>query len=113
VVEEPDLLPKASIQLPVPARIEGLIAGMNCLEIGLASVALGAGRLRLDDRIDPAVGIVFQKKAGDRVRPGEPIAIVHANDRGKGEACAQRVAAAVTIADTFRRLPLILERVTG
>jgi len=113
VVDEPDLLPKASIQLPVPAPREGLIAGMNCLEIGLASVALGAGRLRMDDRIDPAVGIVFARKAGDRVRPGEAIAIVHANDRGKGEACVQRVAAAVTIADTFRRLPLILERVTS
>jgi thymidine phosphorylase len=113
VVDKTDLLPRASIQLPVPAPREGLIAGMNCLEIGLASVALGAGRLRLDDRIDPAVGIVFARKDGDRVRTGEPIAIVHANDRGKGEACAQRVAAAVTIADTFRRLPLILERLAG
>jgi len=113
VVDEPDLLPRASIQLPVPAPREGLIAGMNCLEIGLASVVLGVGRLRLDDKIDPAVGLVFQMKAGDRVKAGEPIAIVHANDRGKGEACAKRVAAAVTIADTFRRLPLILERVTG
>jgi thymidine phosphorylase len=113
VADEPDLLPRASIQLPVPAPREGLIAGMNCLEVGLASVALGAGRLRLEDKIDPAVGLVFQMKAGDRVRPGEPIAIVHANDRGKGEACVQRVAAAVTIADIFRRLPLILERLAG
>ena len=111
VVDEPGLLPKASIQLPVPAPKEGLLAGLNCLEIGLASVALGAGRLRLEDKIDPAVGIMFQMKAGDRVKAGEPIAIVHANDRAKGEACVQRVAAAVIIADTYRRLPLILERI--
>ena len=113
VVDQPDLLPKASIQLPVPAPKEGLIAGLNCLEIGLASVALGAGRLHLDDRIDPAVGIVFARKVGEKVNAGEPIAIVHANDRAKGEACAQRVVAAVTIADSFRRLPLILERLTS
>ena len=113
VVDEPELLPRASIQIPVPAPREGLIAGMNCLEIGLASVALGAGRLRLEDKIDPGVGLVFQRKAGDRVKAGEPIAIVHANDRDKGEACAKRVAGAVTIADTLRRLPLIVERITS
>jgi pyrimidine-nucleoside phosphorylase len=113
VVDDQNLLPRASLQLPVPASKEGLIAGMNCLEIGLASVALGAGRLRLEDKIDPGVGLVFQMKAGDRVKAGEPIAIVHANDRGKGEACVQRVAGAVTIADTFRRLPLIVERITS
>ena len=113
VVGEPDLLPQASIQLPVPAPREGLIAGLNCLEIGLASVALGAGRLRLEDKIDPAVGIVFERKVGDKVETGETIALVHANDASKGELCVQRVAAAVTIGNTFPPQPLVLERLTG
>jgi pyrimidine-nucleoside phosphorylase len=44
---------------------------------------LGGGRLRKEDAVDPAVGIVLHKKVGDAVRPGDPICTVHYNDEKK------------------------------
>ena len=46
-------------------------------------MALGAGRERLDSVIDPGVGLVFEKKVGDRVRAGERICLVYANDAAR------------------------------
>lgn len=112
VVDDPGLLPEAAVMLPVTAPKDGYIARMNCLEIGLASAALGAGRLRLEDEIDPAVGLVFSKRVRDRVKGGEPIVIVHANDRAKGEACVQRIMSAIQIGEIAFKPPLILERLS-
>jgi len=109
VIDNPDLFPKAFLLLPVTAPRSGVISSMDCLEVGLASVALGAGRLRLEDRIDPAVGLVFQKKIGDGVKAGEPIAFVQANDESKGEFCARRLKAAIKISESGVKPPLILE----
>ena len=68
-------------------------------EIGLASVELGAGRLRKGDPIDPAVGIVVHPKIGDRLEAGTPIGEVHARDREAGAQAARRVLAAMDVVD--------------
>lgn len=51
--------------------------------IGKASVALGAGRSFLGESIDPAVGIIFTKKGGDKVKRGEPLALFHYRDNNR------------------------------
>ncbi|MBN2054592.1 thymidine phosphorylase [bacterium] len=79
VLDDPDRLPAARNITPIAARESGWIAGMNTLELGLVNVALGAGRLRMEDRIDHAAGMVFLHKLGDRVARGEPILEVHHN----------------------------------
>jgi pyrimidine-nucleoside phosphorylase len=112
VVDDPGLLPQAVFVLPVLAPKDGYIARMNCLEVGLASVALGAGRMRLEDEIDPAAGLVFTKKVGDRVRQGAPMAFVHSNYRVRGDACVRRITDAVQIEETAFKPPLILERLS-
>ena len=64
---------------------------MDAEAIGLASGALGAGRLRKGDPIDPAVGIVVRAKIGDRLEAGEPIGEVHArDDDAAADAAARR-----------------------
>jgi pyrimidine-nucleoside phosphorylase len=57
VVEDPTLLPRAPEAVLVPAGADGFVAAIDPLEIGLAAVAMGAGRTRADQRVDHAVGI--------------------------------------------------------
>ena len=65
-----------------------------------ASVALGAGRIRKGDPIDPAVGYRGPPKIGDRLEDGEPIGEVHARDRrGCQREAVRRVLAALTLTD--------------
>jgi thymidine phosphorylase len=88
----------------------GVIGEMDAREIGLAANALGAGRARVGDRVDPAVGFVVLAKLGDRVEAGQPLAEVHALIPAAADAAARRYRAAVRIADSAASpRPIVLE----
>ena len=70
-------LDRASRVVELKAPRGGYVTRIATHAMGLASVKLGAGRLRLEDAIDPAAGIVLAKKVGDAVRSGEVLARVH------------------------------------
>jgi pyrimidine-nucleoside phosphorylase len=80
IVDDPSILPKAgNIQL-LRAPSAGFVARCDAKLLGLGSNALGAGRRRVDDVIDPAVGIYLEKKLGDKVARGETLCQIHWND---------------------------------
>jgi pyrimidine-nucleoside phosphorylase len=54
--------------------------------IGRAAMALGAGRDKVDDVIDPAVGAVLKVKRGDAVRAGDALIELHYREAGRLEA---------------------------
>ncbi len=81
------------------AGSDGIITHMDCAEAGMASLLLGAGRSRLEDQIDPYVGIRFLKKTGDTVRKGETMALLYYSDEEKKKAAAARLSAAITISE--------------
>ncbi len=67
--------------LPVSAEVsevksprDGYVARFGASDIGSAALALGAGRKRKDDRIDPGSGIEILVKPGDPLREGQPVA---------------------------------------
>jgi thymidine phosphorylase len=100
VVDDPwAVLPRAAVRRPLVADRGGTLAAVRAEEVGLASVALGAGRLRKGDPVDPAVGIVVRPKIGDRLAPGEPIGEIHAPDEDAATEAARRVLAAMDLAD--------------
>jgi pyrimidine-nucleoside phosphorylase len=100
VVDDPwGVLPVAPVREPIVADRGGVLAAVRAEEIGLASVALGAGRVLKGDPVDPAVGIVVRSKIGDRLEPGDPIGEVHARDRDAAAEAARRVLAAMELAD--------------
>ena len=105
-------LPTAPVQRPVPAPATGCVMAIDALEIALATKALGAGRDRKDAPIDLAVGVVLDKKVGDTVEPGEPVATVHARTPADAQKVAARVAAAFSIGRAVPARPLLLRRVT-
>ncbi|MDR5703124.1 MAG: pyrimidine-nucleoside phosphorylase [Armatimonadota bacterium] len=97
VMENPALLPRAPLQEPAPAAEGGYIQAIDAQAIGLATMALGAGRVKKEDRIDPAVGIVLHHKVGEHVQKGEPLAVVHASDPARARRAAEAVQGAYRI----------------
>lgn len=81
-----DKFKKATQIIPLVADKEGFIESMTTIDIGLAAAYLGAGRETVDGKIDPAVGIMFKKKIGDRVNVGDVILEIHANEKGVEDA---------------------------
>jgi pyrimidine-nucleoside phosphorylase len=100
VVDDPaGVLPAAPVVAPLIADRAGVVSSMVTEEIGLASGALGAGRVRKGDAIDPAVGIVVRAKIGDRLEVGQPIGEVHARDDQAAREASRRVLDAIAVQD--------------
>ncbi len=109
-VEKPERLPKARYIESVPAPRSGYLSEVNAREIGLTAVDLGGGRTKKTDTIDHAVGLVIKHKVGDRVRKGEPLLVVHANDKDKLKAAIDHALAAHKFsAARVRPLPLFYQ----
>ena len=96
VADDPEaVLPSAPILHVVAAPVAGYLAAVDAEAIGRASADLGAGRKRKGDPVDPAVGIVFRPKVGDRVEAGQELGAVHARDEDAAAHAVRRVLAAL------------------
>ncbi|MCD8209381.1 MAG: pyrimidine-nucleoside phosphorylase [Coprobacillus sp.] len=73
----PSEFKKADHIVDVISSKEGFISRINALEIGEASMRLGAGRETLDDVIDPSAGIILHKKVGDYIHFGDVLCEIH------------------------------------
>jgi pyrimidine-nucleoside phosphorylase len=100
VVDHPDRLPAAPEVLEVRSPQDGYVQGVDAEAVGRVAMALGAGRARAEDRIDPAVGLTVLVKKGARVRRGEVLALVHARTREEGESAVRAVVAAYRFGPT-------------
>lgn len=78
-IENPELFPKAAYSHDVLAGESGYITKMNAEMIGSSSVILGAGRVKKDDAIDFAAGIILHKKTCDKVEKGDVLATLYTN----------------------------------
>jgi thymidine phosphorylase len=111
-LEDYSLLPQAQYEDAVVAPADGYIAGLEARLMGTASMILGAGRERSDATIDPAVGLVFEKKVGDAVRSGERVCVLYSNDRSRVTQALDMIRKAIAISENpVSPPPLILERV--
>ena len=90
-IKNTDKFEKAKYIMEVIAGKEGTIQNLKAEKIGKISVSLGAGRMRKEDKIDNSVGIVLEKKTGDKVQKGEILAYIHANDEEKGKEAVNRL----------------------
>lgn len=79
IVDQPEKLPQAPYQIDVPAKESGVVAEIVADEIGVAAMILGAGRATKEDEIDLSVGIMLNKKVGDRVEKGDSLVTLHAS----------------------------------
>lgn len=112
VIDDPRLLPEATAVQPVFAQHDGYVTGIDALELGLVTSDLGGGRQRKGDLIDPGVGIVLERKVGDAVAKGAPVATIHASQSRDIERVRARVEAAFEIgAEPQPVPPLVYETV--
>ena len=113
VVDDPSVLPQASACELYDAPRRGFVARVEPRAVGRGVVAIGGGRQRLDDVIDPTVGFVITAKPGDWVDQGEPLATIFARDATGIEAGRAALREAIAIADEAEPpLPLVSHRVT-
>ena len=90
-VNNPELLPKATIEIPVFAGEDGYIERIICDEVGICSLILGGGRENKESEIDLSVGIILHKKVGDYVSRDTKIATLYGNSEEKLETAKERL----------------------
>jgi pyrimidine-nucleoside phosphorylase len=113
VIDNPELLPKAEHIIEFKAEESGYVNKIVAIEVGLAALVLGAGRETKESQIDLAVGVVLNKKVGDYVEKGEPLAYIHVNDISKLKDCEERLKRAFQITkEKPEHRPLIFGVVT-
>jgi pyrimidine-nucleoside phosphorylase len=84
----------------VPASRAGYVTSLDAELVGRASAALGAGRDRTDDPVDPAVGISVQAKPGAYVSRGDPVLALHFRSRDRLEAALALATRAIQLGDS-------------
>ncbi len=99
VVDDPSLLPQAPQVHELTADRDGFLAGVGARAVGKALVALGGGRIRKEDTIDPAVGMTFPKKVGDPVVNGEAVIRIHYRDRARLDAALELLVDSVSVGE--------------
>ena len=87
MVEDPGKLPQAKYTFEVEAGQSGFVEKIGSEAMGVASSMLGAGRQTKDDVIDLAVGLMLNKKVGDRVETGESLVTIYSNTRKLSYRC--------------------------
>lgn len=109
-----DELPLAPHRYEIFAPSEGYVSEFNGERLGLGAIALGGGRLKTTDVIDPTAGLEFHAKIGARVKKGEPLITMYARDPGRFEQASVLVTSALTISlQKPRPVSLITSRKVG
>lgn len=108
----PDRLPAAPVVREVAAPRPGFVAAIDGEALGHAVVALGGGRAREVDRINPSVGLSDLAGIGEEIGAGQPLALVHAATEAAAQAAVAAVQAAYRMAaEAPVEPPLIHERI--
>jgi pyrimidine-nucleoside phosphorylase/thymidine phosphorylase len=109
LVDDPSQLPTAPDQTDLVAEAAGYLSFADCAAVGRAVGALGGGRMRLEDPIDHAVGVVFNKRLGDQVAKDEPICVIHHRAGAGLEEARAQLALALRLTPEPEVEPLVLD----
>ncbi len=112
-IDHIEKLPKAKYVIPVKIHEDGYVGKINAENIGIIAMELGAGRATKESVIDLAVGVVLNKKRGDKVKIEDTIAYIHANDEEKGRKAVQDIINNYVIVNKYENnIPLVYDIVT-
>lgn len=105
-------LPLVSESIKVESPRSGFIREIETTEIGHAIAALGGGRVRIEDKIDPTVGFTAEKKIGDKIDNGELLGTVYARDQSQARETAARIQAAYRVSEaSHSQRPTLIKEV--
>lgn len=80
VLDDLDEFTKAAYTQEIIIPSSGVVHDMKALELGLVSMHLGAGRLKVDDAIDMKAGIVLDVELGDTLESGQRICTLYSSN---------------------------------
>ena len=112
VVDRPGL-EEAPVALEVTARAGGTVAAIDGRSLGMAVVALGGGRMKGGDPVDPRVGMTGLPEIGARIGAGAPLARVHAATPEAADAAGQVVLEAIALSDGPVEPPALIRQRIG
>ncbi len=112
VVDDPGALPQARHSEVWESPQSGLVTEVVPRDIGRAINAMGGGRLRVSDHVDPSVGFHITVKPGHVVQRGQPLATIHARDEHGLGVARRALGSAVMFGARADPLPLVSHRVT-
>jgi len=91
-----ELLPNATGMREITSPRAGYVSAIMAEDIGRASQMMGAGRSQKEDQIDPAVGVILEVKAGEKVDAGSVLCRLYYTSEDNLEEAAE------TVEDAFR-----------
>ncbi len=113
VVDEPERLPQARLQVALPAPADGWIADVDAMGVALAALRLGAGRARAEDKVDPAVGVSGLVKMGEKIAAGAPLCVIHANGETALTEAKTMLSRAIVVGDQPGVPPALIGELIG
>jgi pyrimidine-nucleoside phosphorylase len=111
VISDTSKLPSAKIAQKVLSVQDGYIESLCAVDIAKACKTLGAGRDKKEDKIDYSVGVILNKKVGDKVAVGELLATIYANDEKLLKAAEDKVEKAFTFSKTEVKVPDLINKI--
>ncbi|WEV74689.1 pyrimidine-nucleoside phosphorylase [Bifidobacterium sp. ESL0798] len=106
VVDDYSIMPHAKYRIDLPAKSSGYVSQMLADEVGIASMKLGGGREKADDKLDYGVGIELNKKVGDKVGEGESLLTI-CSDREDVDDIKELLYSCIKIGDKAEPYPMI------
>jgi pyrimidine-nucleoside phosphorylase len=99
-------------EVRVESEHAGYVVSVDSAEVGRAVAAVGGGRARVEDKIDPAVGYLARARVGQQVSAGEPLGLLYCRPGAAGESAAARIRAAYTVGEAApERVPELIKEV--
>jgi pyrimidine-nucleoside phosphorylase len=106
VCDDPSgVLPLVSESYKVESPSSGYITAVETAEVGHAIAAIGGGRVRIEDKIDPTVGFTSEVKIGDQVTADQVLGVVYCSDESRAREAVARIKAAYQIGEEFKTDP--------
>jgi len=113
VLDRFDLLPNATGAMEIASPRAGYVSMIDAEEIGRASTMIGAGRDTKEDTIDPAVGVILEVKAGQRVEAGSVLCRLYYTKEDHLDEAAERIEDAFRISATAPEVRELILEVVG
>jgi pyrimidine-nucleoside phosphorylase len=113
VADDPGRLPQAKIRKQLLATRAGFVTDVDAMGVALAALRLGAGRTKAEDPIDHTVGVDALLKAGDPVKAGQPLCVIHANSEGSVKEAGEILSNAIVLGDVARPPAKLIDEVLG
>ena len=110
-VKNPDKYPKSKFVQEIKSKEEGYLQNINNYEIGMASVLLGAGRTKIDDKIDPKAGIIFYPKIGDKISRGDILAELHSSSKERIKEAEFKLVNSLSLSGNKTRKPKLIKKI--